>query len=50
MAHFLDKDAVEASTIGKSTLDRGYGRIVNISSLNSFVALNEVAAFAVRNC
>jgi NAD(P)-dependent dehydrogenase (short-subunit alcohol dehydrogenase family) len=27
-------------------LERGYGRIVNISSLNSFVALSEVAAYA----
>jgi NAD(P)-dependent dehydrogenase (short-subunit alcohol dehydrogenase family) len=27
-------------------LDRGYGRIVNISSLNAFVALTEVAAYA----
>jgi NAD(P)-dependent dehydrogenase (short-subunit alcohol dehydrogenase family) len=31
---------------GKPMLDRGYGRIVNIASLNSFVALNEVAAYA----
>jgi NAD(P)-dependent dehydrogenase (short-subunit alcohol dehydrogenase family) len=31
---------------GKGMLDRGYGRIVNIASLNSFVALNEVAAYA----
>jgi NAD(P)-dependent dehydrogenase (short-subunit alcohol dehydrogenase family) len=31
---------------GKTMLDRGYGRIVNIASLNSFVALNEVAAYA----
>jgi len=31
---------------GKSMLDRGYGRIINIASLNSFVALNEVAAYA----
>jgi NAD(P)-dependent dehydrogenase (short-subunit alcohol dehydrogenase family) len=31
---------------GKNMLDRGYGRIVNIASLNSFVALNEVAAYA----
>jgi NAD(P)-dependent dehydrogenase (short-subunit alcohol dehydrogenase family) len=27
-------------------LERGYGRIVNIASLNSFVALSEVAAYA----
>ena len=27
-------------------LERGYGRIINIASLNSFVALNEVAAYA----
>ena len=31
---------------GKHMLDRGYGRIVNIASLNTFVALNEVAAYA----
>lgn len=30
---------------GRSMLDRGYGRIVNIASLNSFVALSEVAAY-----
>jgi NAD(P)-dependent dehydrogenase (short-subunit alcohol dehydrogenase family) len=31
---------------GRHMLGRGYGRIVNIASLNSFVALNEVAAYA----
>ncbi len=31
---------------GAHMLPRGYGRIVNIASLNSFVALNEVAAYA----
>lgn len=31
---------------GKPMLARGCGRIVNIASLNSFVALNEVAAYA----
>ena len=31
---------------GKYMLERGYGRIVNIASLNSFVALSEVAAYA----
>jgi NAD(P)-dependent dehydrogenase (short-subunit alcohol dehydrogenase family) len=31
---------------GKHMLERGYGRIVNIASLNSFVALNQVAAYA----
>lgn len=31
---------------GPHMLERGYGRIVNIASLNSFVALNEVAAYA----
>jgi NAD(P)-dependent dehydrogenase (short-subunit alcohol dehydrogenase family) len=31
---------------GKHMLGRGYGRIVNIASLNSFVALTEVAAYA----
>ncbi|HEY0794422.1 MAG TPA: SDR family oxidoreductase [Acidisarcina sp.] len=31
---------------GKAMLDRGYGRIINIASLNSFVALSQVAAYA----
>ena len=31
---------------GKHMLERGCGRIVNITSLNSYVALNEVAAYA----
>jgi NAD(P)-dependent dehydrogenase (short-subunit alcohol dehydrogenase family) len=31
---------------GKHMLERGYGRVVNIASLNSFVALNQVAAYA----
>jgi NAD(P)-dependent dehydrogenase (short-subunit alcohol dehydrogenase family) len=31
---------------GRSMLERGYGRIINIASLNSFVALSEVAAYA----
>lgn len=31
---------------GKVMLDRGYGRIINISSLNAFAALTEVAAYA----
>ncbi len=31
---------------GKPMLERGYGRIVNIASLNTFVSLNEVAAYA----
>jgi NAD(P)-dependent dehydrogenase (short-subunit alcohol dehydrogenase family) len=31
---------------GRQMLERGYGRIVNIASLNSFVSLNEVAAYA----
>jgi len=31
---------------GKHMLDRGYGRIVNIASLNTFVALAEVTAYA----
>jgi NAD(P)-dependent dehydrogenase (short-subunit alcohol dehydrogenase family) len=33
-------------TFGRTMLERGYGRIVNIASLNSFVALKEVAAYA----
>jgi len=31
---------------GRQMLERGYGRIINIASINSFVALNEVAAYA----
>jgi carbohydrate kinase (thermoresistant glucokinase family) len=31
---------------GRAMLDRGYGRIVNISSLSAFVAYTEVAAYA----
>ena len=31
---------------GKHMLERGYGRIVNIASLNSFVALKDVTAYA----
>jgi NAD(P)-dependent dehydrogenase (short-subunit alcohol dehydrogenase family) len=31
---------------GRVMLERGYGRIINIASLNSFVALSEVAAYA----
>jgi NAD(P)-dependent dehydrogenase (short-subunit alcohol dehydrogenase family) len=31
---------------GRAMLARGYGRIINIASLNSFVALHEVAAYA----
>jgi len=31
---------------GKHMLERGYGRVVNVASLNSFVALTEVAAYA----
>jgi NAD(P)-dependent dehydrogenase (short-subunit alcohol dehydrogenase family) len=33
-------------TFGKHMVERGYGRIINIGSLNSFVALMEVAAYA----
>lgn len=31
---------------GEHMLGRGYGRIINIASLNSYVALNQVAAYA----
>lgn len=31
---------------GRHMIEQGYGRIINIASLNSFVALNEVAAYA----
>ncbi len=31
---------------GRSMLDRGYGRIINIASLNTFVSLKEVTAYA----
>ncbi len=32
---------------GRAMLERGYGRIVNIASLSSFVAFHEVAAYGV---
>ena len=32
--------------VGKYMLERKYGRIINIASLNSFVSLSEVAAYA----
>jgi NAD(P)-dependent dehydrogenase (short-subunit alcohol dehydrogenase family) len=31
---------------GRHMLERGYGRIINIASLNTFVALSQVAAYA----
>ncbi|MEO8735350.1 MAG: glucose 1-dehydrogenase [Edaphobacter sp.] len=31
---------------GKQMLERGYGKIINIASLNTFVSLKEVAAYA----
>ncbi len=31
---------------GRHMIERGYGRIINIASLNSFVSLKEVAAYA----
>ena len=31
---------------GRHMLDRGYGRIINIASLNTFVSLKEIAAYA----
>jgi NAD(P)-dependent dehydrogenase (short-subunit alcohol dehydrogenase family) len=31
---------------GKHMLERGYGRIINIASLNTFVSLKEVTAYA----
>ncbi len=31
---------------GQHMIDRGYGRIINIASLNTFVSLKEVAAYA----
>jgi NAD(P)-dependent dehydrogenase (short-subunit alcohol dehydrogenase family) len=33
-------------TFGRNMLQKGYGRIINITSLNAFVALHEVAAYA----
>jgi len=33
---------------GKHMLERGYGRVVTVASLNSFVALTEVAAYAAN--
>jgi NAD(P)-dependent dehydrogenase (short-subunit alcohol dehydrogenase family) len=35
-----------AQVFGRHMLERGYGRIINIASLSSFVALFEVAAYA----
>jgi NAD(P)-dependent dehydrogenase (short-subunit alcohol dehydrogenase family) len=35
-----------AQVFGRHMLQRGYGRIINIASLSSFVALFEVAAYA----
>jgi NAD(P)-dependent dehydrogenase (short-subunit alcohol dehydrogenase family) len=35
-----------AQVFGRHMLQRGYGRIVNIASLTSFVALHEVAAYS----
>ena len=35
-----------AQVFGRHMLERGYGRIVNIASLTSFVALHEVAAYS----
>jgi NAD(P)-dependent dehydrogenase (short-subunit alcohol dehydrogenase family) len=34
-----------AQVFGRHMVDRGYGRIINIASLSSFVALHEVAAY-----
>jgi NAD(P)-dependent dehydrogenase (short-subunit alcohol dehydrogenase family) len=49
-ANILDTNltgTLRASQIfGRQMVERGYGRIINIASLNSFVALNEVAAYA----
>jgi NAD(P)-dependent dehydrogenase (short-subunit alcohol dehydrogenase family) len=41
-----DRYAARLSVFGRHMLDRGYGRIVNIGSLSSFVGLYEVAAYA----
>lgn len=35
-----------AQVFGRHMLEKGYGRIVNIASLSSFVSLHEVAAYA----
>jgi NAD(P)-dependent dehydrogenase (short-subunit alcohol dehydrogenase family) len=35
-----------AQVFGRHMIERGYGRIINIASLSSFVALYEVAAYA----
>jgi NAD(P)-dependent dehydrogenase (short-subunit alcohol dehydrogenase family) len=49
-SHILDTNltgALRACQIfGGHMIERGYGRIINTASLNSFVALNEVAAYA----
>jgi NAD(P)-dependent dehydrogenase (short-subunit alcohol dehydrogenase family) len=42
----LTKTLRACQVFGKSMLEHGYGHIINISSLNAFVALTEVAAYA----
>ena len=46
IGHEPHRNAAPCQIFGKHMLERGYGRIVNIASLNSFVALSEVAAYA----
>jgi carbohydrate kinase (thermoresistant glucokinase family) len=41
----LDGTLRACQIFGREMIDRGYGRIINVASLNSFVALNEVAAY-----
>lgn len=48
--HVLDTNLTgtfrSCQVFGRHMLERGYGRIINIASLNAFVALTEVAAYA----
>jgi NAD(P)-dependent dehydrogenase (short-subunit alcohol dehydrogenase family) len=37
---------VACQVFGPHMIERGYGRVINITSLNSYVALSEVAAYA----
>ncbi len=41
-----DGHARACQVFGRHMVERGYGRIINIASLSSFVALFEVAAYA----
>jgi NAD(P)-dependent dehydrogenase (short-subunit alcohol dehydrogenase family) len=44
--HEPHRNAARLPDLRQAHAERGYGRIINIASLNSFVALSEVAAYA----